>query len=56
MSNVKIYSSNMQFGLPASAQRYLKHFQPLKIIALLELFKYYTQVSSVVLKLTRCYF
>jgi hypothetical protein len=29
----------MQFGLPASAQRYLKYFQPLKIIALLEIYQ-----------------
>jgi hypothetical protein len=33
----RLIAVNMQFALPASAQRYLKYFQPLKIIALLEI-------------------
>jgi len=33
---VKIDSSFLQFSLPTSAQRYLKHFQSSNILALLE--------------------
>jgi len=36
MSNVQIDSSFLQFSLPTSAQRYLKHFQSSNIIVLLE--------------------
>ena len=36
MSNVQIYSRYMKLSLSSSDLRYLKHFQPLKIIALLE--------------------
>jgi len=35
-ANHLVDSGNMQFGHPTSAQRYLKYFQPLKIIVLLE--------------------
>lgn len=36
-SSIWIDSRCMQFGLPISTQRYLKHFRPIKIIALLEI-------------------
>jgi hypothetical protein len=35
---LQIHSRNLKFRVPTSDQRYLKYFQPLKIIAWLEVY------------------